>query len=88
MAEILENTISDQEPQQLNIDRTASLPARVGVRALALTGLFVLGCFYTLYFAQDFFIPIVLALVFSFLLSPAVRALNRVRIPLVIGSES
>jgi predicted PurR-regulated permease PerM len=58
----------------------------MGVRALALTGLFVLGCFYTLYFAQDFFIPIVLALVFSFLLSPVVRALNRVRIPLVMGS--
>jgi predicted PurR-regulated permease PerM len=84
---IVENTVSDQEPQQLDIDRTARLfQDGVGVRSLALTGIFVLGCFYTLYFVRDFFIPLVFALFFSFLLSPAVRLLRRARIPMMIGS--
>ena len=86
MSETIENTTSDQEPKELDIDQTASLPASVGFRAMALTGLFVLACFYTLYFARDFFIPIVLALVASFLLNPVVRALNRLHVPLMLGS--
>jgi predicted PurR-regulated permease PerM len=87
VADIIDSTVSEEEPRNLDIEQTVDvLQHRVGVRALALTGLFVLGCFYTLYFARDFFIPIVLALVFSFLLNPVVRALNRLRIPLMVGS--
>jgi predicted PurR-regulated permease PerM len=57
-----------------------------GIRSLALTGLFILACFYTLYFARDFFFPIVLAVVFMFLLSPLVRGLKRARIPEAVGA--
>jgi len=53
----------------------------VEVRSIAITGLFVLALFYTLYFARAFALPIVLAVLLDFLLSPLVRAFKRVRIP-------
>jgi hypothetical protein len=48
----------------------------LGIRSISLTGLFILGCFYTLYFARAFFLPVTLAIVFMFLLAPLVRALK------------
>ena len=57
-----------------------------GVRSLALTGLFLLAALYTLYFARAFFLPIVLAILLSFLLSPVVRGLNKLRIPNGLGA--
>jgi predicted PurR-regulated permease PerM len=50
------------------------------IRSVSLTGLFVLATFYTLYFARDFILPILLAWILSSLLAPAVRALKRIRI--------
>jgi predicted PurR-regulated permease PerM len=50
------------------------------IRSLSLTGLFVLATFYTLYFARDFVLPILLAWILSSLLAPVVRALKRIRI--------
>jgi predicted PurR-regulated permease PerM len=58
-----------------------------GVRNVALTGLFILAAFYTLYFARSFLLPIVLALLFSLLLSPFVRGLKKLlRIPEPLGA--
>src|SRR5918992_130430 len=51
------------------------------IRSLSLTGLFVLAIFYTLYFARDFILPILLAWILSSLLAPIVRLFKRVRIP-------
>lgn len=51
-----------------------------------LLGLFVLAALYTLYFARDFLLPVTLALLFSFLLSPLVRALGRLRVPSSVGA--
>lgn len=51
------------------------------VRSVALTGLFVLAVFYTLYFARAFLLPMVLAVLLSFLLAPVVRLISRLRIP-------
>jgi predicted PurR-regulated permease PerM len=53
----------------------------VDIRSLSLTGLFVLAIFYTLYFARDFILPILLAWLLSSLLAPIVRLFKRVRIP-------
>ena len=50
------------------------------IRSLALTGLFILALFYTLYFARSVLLPVVLALLLSFLLAPIVRALTKFRI--------
>jgi predicted PurR-regulated permease PerM len=50
-------------------------------RSTAITILALLALLYTLYFARDFLIPIVYAVLLNFLLSPAIRALARVRVP-------
>jgi hypothetical protein len=63
-----------------------ALRDRFEVRSLALTGLFVLAAFYTLYFARAFFLPIVLAVLLDFLLSPLIRALKRARVPEPLGA--
>jgi predicted PurR-regulated permease PerM len=55
-------------------------------RHIALVGLFVLALLYTLHLAQEFFLPIVLAILLDFLLSPVVRALRKLRIPEPIGA--
>ena len=62
------------------------LSGPVDIRSVALTGIFVLLLFYTLYFARPFVLPVVLALLLNFLLSPAVRGLKRLRIPESIGA--
>jgi predicted PurR-regulated permease PerM len=59
---------------------------RVEIRSLAITGLFVLALFYTLYFARAIFLPIVIAVLLDFLLSPVIRALARIRIPEPVGA--
>jgi predicted PurR-regulated permease PerM len=63
-----------------------SLPRPIGIRSLATTGLFVLASFYTLYFCRSLLLPLVLAVLLSLLLSPAVRALKRLRIPEPLGA--
>ena len=56
------------------------------VRSIALTGLFVLAVFYTMYFMRSVLLPLVLALLLSYLLRPIVRALKRWLIPAPIGA--
>lgn len=58
----------------------------MGIRSISLTGLFLLACFYTLYFARDFFLPVILAVVFNFLFAPLVRNLKRFRVPEALSS--
>jgi predicted PurR-regulated permease PerM len=51
------------------------------VRSLASTGLFILAIFYTIYFMRSILLPLVLALLLSYLLRPIVRAAARLHIP-------
>ena len=57
-----------------------------GVPAIAVKGLFVLAVFYTIYFTRSLLLPIVLALLFSLILYPLVRALKRARLPEPLGA--
>lgn len=76
--------IDSPEP---NLERTADVfRNRASIRSVALTGLFVLACFYTLYFARTFFIPVTLAIVFDFLLGPFVRLLKKIYVPQPAGA--
>ena len=59
---------------------------RLRVIAICLSGLLVLALFYTLYFARDFVLPIVLALLLAFPLAPLVRALSKLRVPESVGA--
>jgi predicted PurR-regulated permease PerM len=56
------------------------------VRSVALTGLFILAILYTMYFTRSVLLPIVLAVLLSYLLRPVVRALARLKIPSLISS--
>ena len=56
------------------------------VRSIALTGMFILAVFYTIYFMRSILLPIVLALLLSFLFRPIVRGLARLKIPLSVGA--
>ena len=56
------------------------------VRSFATTGLFVLATFYTIYFLRSLLLPIVLALLLSYLLRPIVRILAKAKIPPLIGA--
>src|SRR5688572_30841280 len=56
------------------------------VKSFALTGLFILAVFYTMYFMRSMLLPLVLALLLSYLLAPLVRGLGRLRIGAPMGS--
>jgi predicted PurR-regulated permease PerM len=51
------------------------------VRSVGLTGLFVLAVFYTMYFTRAVLLPVVLALLLSYLFRPVVRGFERAKIP-------
>jgi predicted PurR-regulated permease PerM len=70
-----------------NVGKLASLLGEgADARHVALVGLFLLALFYTLHLAQGFFLPIVLAILLDFLLSPVVRALPKVGLPEPLGA--
>ncbi len=48
------------------------------VRSFALTGLFVLALFYTMYFMRSVLLPIVLAVLLSYLFKPLLRGLGKI----------
>lgn len=56
------------------------------IRSIALTGLFILAVFYTVFFMRAVLLPLVLALLLSYLFRPIVRALAKVKIPPVLGA--
>src|SRR6476661_3169746 len=56
------------------------------IKSVALTGLFVLAAFYTLYFMRAMLLPLVLALLLSYLLVPLVRGLAWLKIRPLLGS--
>jgi predicted PurR-regulated permease PerM len=66
--------------------RRASTRRKFDLRSIALTGLFVLAIFYTMYFMRGILLPLVLALLLSYLLRPIVRAFARLHIPPALGA--
>lgn len=75
---------AERESPRIELRRGRHRPA--DVRSAALTVLLVLAVFYTLYFAQSFLLPVVLAVLFKFLLSPLIEGLKRVRVPEWLGA--
>jgi predicted PurR-regulated permease PerM len=62
------------------------LQKKFDIRSIALTGLFVLAVFYTMYFMRAILLPLVLAVMLSYLLRPLVRAFARLKIPTTISA--
>ncbi|HKU60001.1 MAG TPA: AI-2E family transporter [Gemmatimonadales bacterium] len=70
-----------------NVGKLGSLLGEhADARHVALVGLFVLAVLYTLHLAQAFILPIVLAVLLDFMLSPLVRALKKRRVPEPAGA--
>jgi predicted PurR-regulated permease PerM len=69
-----------------NIVETANLLEPVHVRSFTLTGIFLLLALYALKIGSDFFVPVTLAFLLSFLFAPVVRILHRLYIPLSLGA--
>jgi predicted PurR-regulated permease PerM len=69
-----------------DLAKTADAFATVRARSLGLTVLSILALFYTLFFARDFLLPIVMALLLDLLFSPVVRAFTRVGIGAPFGA--
>lgn len=81
------NDIPQQETKKLNVispDKEGK--THLEFKSIALKGLFIIACFYTLYFARALILPFTLAFLLNFLLRPVVRALKRVKIPEWIGA--
>src|SRR5215210_7756568 len=77
----MEHLLQPEPPPDAHVDATLS-----GTPAVAVKGLFILALFYTFYFARSFLLPIVLAILLSLILYPAVRALKRIAIPEAAGA--
>ena len=83
----LSDTQKAEEVESRARSRVAELSQRpFDVSSIALTGLFILATFYTIYFMRSILLPIVLALLLSYLLRPIVRGLDRLKIPLSVSA--
>src|SRR5205809_8048857 len=69
-----------------NIIETANFLEPVHVRSFTLTGIFLLLALYALKIGSDFFVPVILAFLLSFLFAPVVRFLHRLYIHLSLGA--
>src|SRR6202140_78735 len=77
----------DEDLPQLDLHKLAdSVRSPTAFPSVAITGLFVLASFYTLYFCRSLLLPLVLALLLWLLLSPVVRGLKRLHIPEPLGA--
>ncbi len=56
------------------------LHKKFDIRSIALTGMFILALFYTMYFMRAILLPLVLAVMLSYLLRPIIRAFARLRV--------
>ncbi len=72
--------------EQPGIGETIRALESMRVRSVSLTLLLVLALLYTLYFARVFLLPLVIALLLAFLLSPVVRWLERLHVPTPLGA--
>ena len=63
-----------------------ALGDRIDLKTVALVGLFILAALYTLRLARPFILPIVVAVLLDFLLTPALRWLKKLRIPEPLGA--
>jgi predicted PurR-regulated permease PerM len=77
------------DPHATSTEAKSVPPRRTTLRRyrfFALNALFVMAVFYTIYFMRSLLLPLVLALLLSYLLIPLVRGLARMKIPTLVGA--
>ena len=77
----MDHLLTPEPPADAHVEATLS-----GTPGFAIKGLFILALFYTFYFARSLLLPVVLAVLLSLILYPAVRCLKRVFIPEPVGA--
>src|ERR1041385_6655184 len=77
---------ADQVASRARLRIAEQLQKPFDIRSISLTGLFILAVFYTIYFMRSMLLPIILALLLSYLLRPIIRGLAHLKIPLAVGS--
>ena len=94
----MSKTINDSEKSDRAVDapRQARAPRSniyelgqllpLNIRSLALTGIFIILLVYTLKIGSTFFIPVVLALLLSFVFASVIRLLSRFYVPAPLGA--
>ena len=82
MIENSPDTSTASPPPDDTRERPRSLPS------VALSGLFLLAVFYTLYFARLFILPLVLAILLNLLLAPLVKGLSKLHVTPSLGAAA
>ena len=94
----MSKTINDSEKSDRAVDATRQARAPrsniyelgqllpLNIRSLALTGIFIILLVYTLKIGSIFFIPVVLALLLSFVFASVIRLLSRFYVPAPLGA--
>ncbi len=77
---------TSEEPEAVAAPATATNRSSVRIQSVSVSGLFILAAIYTIQFAKPILMPVVAAAVLYILLWPAVRLLNRIRIPTPFGA--
>ena len=78
--------INTDQPAAANKPVMTDVAPKRSVYTVAIYGLLALALIYTLYFAKSLLMPILVALLFSLLLSPLVRLLKRFYIPRTLSA--
>jgi predicted PurR-regulated permease PerM len=82
--ELEERNVPEQKPEPPPKIKPMRSPPKI--TALALIGLFIMGLFYTFYFAREFLLPLTLGWLLNLLLKPLVRFMKRFHISEPIGA--
>ena len=77
---------ADSTAETPDLDKTSEGLGTLRSLSIGIWTLAVLALTYTIYLAREFLLPIVYAVLLSFLLSPALRLLSRLRIPPPLGA--
>jgi predicted PurR-regulated permease PerM len=75
-----------QEGRKVNASDREKGKTQTEFKSIALKGVFLIACFYTLYFTRALILPFILALLLNFLLRPVVRTLTKMNIPESAGA--
>jgi predicted PurR-regulated permease PerM len=82
----LAETSPTKEPEDGPAGEQVEMPLPSDLRVTFLGGLFVLALLAALYAAREIVLPIVLAFILNLLLQPALRMLERLRVPRILGA--
>jgi predicted PurR-regulated permease PerM len=82
----IRNAHIDQEPKRISPVDDSDMPLPSDPKIIFLGGLFAFALLVTAYVAQDIVLPIVAAVVLKLLLQPAIRFLERWRVPRTLAA--